>query len=218
MRQLEFEKVGGWGGKRRGSGRPNRTGSPNHMKRPRVTGKTPVHITLKLKKNVINLRSHEMRREFESCAEAAQEHGLSLNHFAILRDHMHLIGEVASNKALGNGMRSFSGRFSRAIRKITKMKGPVFIGRFHLHILRTPTEMKNALKYLFLNFARHSNLIEHLDEFTSAKYFPDLKRLLGRIRSPLLDDTWERRGPHGLPSFLKPPNSWLARVGWTRGF
>jgi REP element-mobilizing transposase RayT len=157
-----------------------------------------------------------MRREFESCAKKAQKFGLTINHFAILKNHLHLIVEVSGNAALGRGMRSFAGRFARAVRKRMKIAGPVFTGRYHLHVLKTPTEMKNALKYLFLNFARHSDLLDHVDEFCSAVFFHDLRGLLKGAANPLLARQLARWGPRGTPPYLRPPASWLARAGWMR--
>jgi hypothetical protein len=57
--------------------------------------------------------------------------------------------------------------------------GPVFKGRHHMRVLKTPTETKNALEYVLLNDSKHRDVIEHLDPFSSAKYFKGWKKLLG---------------------------------------
>lgn len=34
--------------------------------------------------------------------------------------------------------------------------GPVFSDRFHAHVLRTPAEVRNAVRYVIGNFASHA--------------------------------------------------------------
>jgi hypothetical protein len=66
----------------------------------------------------------------------------------------------------------------------------VFADRFHDHVLRTPTEVRNALRYVLGNAWRHGiRYVDGLDPFTSA-------------------------GPRGVP--LPEPHSWLLARGWRR--
>src|SRR5262245_57722941 len=58
--QISFEKVNGWGGKRRNAGRKNLSGLLGHGKRPRLKVTEPVHITLRLAKGVPSLRKDKM--------------------------------------------------------------------------------------------------------------------------------------------------------------
>src|SRR6185312_1812920 len=97
--------------------------------------------------------------------------GLYIVHFSLLNNHLHMIVEAQNNKALGIGMRSFGCRLGKAIRKVTGGVGSVFAGRYHLHVLKTPTEVKRALEYVLLNRNKHENLIEGIDEFSSATTF-----------------------------------------------
>ena len=72
-KQLELKKVKGWGGKRKGAGRPNRTGLVSHGKREKVDFKKPIHITMQLKKGASKLRTKEWMKEFSLAAKRAKD-------------------------------------------------------------------------------------------------------------------------------------------------
>lgn len=211
--QLTFRAVNGWGGKRRGAGRPNHSGLVSHMKRDDVDFKKPLHLTLKIRHSNWNLRCGEIAAQFKRSAERAQSFGLRILHYSILKDHIHLLVEAANNSDLAAGMRSFGSSFGKALRKIFGGVGSVFAGRYHLHVLRNPTVTKRALGYVLQNWAKHSKRLEHLDAFSSAPYFGHWKDLFGRQLSPIL----EGHKAAVLPHYLSPPMSWLARGGWKRG-
>src|SRR5437764_1471463 len=63
-KQLGFDKVNGWGGKRPGAGRLNRSGQVNHMRRPKVSLKTPLHVTLRLKDCLPGIRHKKLLKEW----------------------------------------------------------------------------------------------------------------------------------------------------------
>jgi hypothetical protein len=152
-------------------------------------------------------------------------------------NHVHLIVEAKSQKDLANGMRSLGGRFGRILRKhaesyrseksagikpksARKGSGAVFAGRYHIHVLKTPTEMRNALKYVLLNHAKHLKLIDHIDYFSSGPYFKKWKELLGSKASIMVIEQLETRRKANADAFidssLSLPQSWLARVGWLK--
>lgn len=210
-RQLEFKKVGGWGGKRKGAGRPNKSGQVSHAKRIRVRSSIPMHVTWRLKKGLPSLRRRQALKSFKRAAENAKEFGLRLLHFSILNNHVHMMVEANNNKELSSGMRSFGSSFGKAIRKVAGGRGSVFDGRFHLMPLSSPTQTRNALIYVLQNFSKHQNLLHHYDEFSSSPYFADWRRLLGKKRGPILNDLDEV----SMPKFLSEPRSWLASEGWT---
>jgi len=214
--QLTFKKVNGWGGKRRGAGRPNESGTVNHMGREEVNFKKPLHLTLRLKDEVrINLRSSEMLECFKECAEKAKTAGLRVIHFSVQSNHIHILAECRDNPTLSKGMKSLGCRLGKAIRQRCGGRGSVFKGRFHLHVLKTPREAKNGLGYVLLNQSKHQGLIPYNDRYSSAGYFYEWKKLLGRKVGPILSDWRKRDRP--LPSYLSAPKSWLAREGWMKG-
>lgn len=254
--QLIFSKVGGWGGNRAGAGRPNLSKTVNHMKRPTINGKMPLHITQKLSPGFPSLRTKTLLKEFNKAAREAKKFGFYVLHFSLLKNHLHMVVEAKNNKALGAGMRSLGCRMAKSIKnnanikkdadieKISDVKkipdiknissvrnspddakikrNKVFHGRYHLHVLRTPAETKNALKYVLLNHSQHWNSIDHIDAYSSGHKFEHWPKLLGRRFAGLIQveaDSNRKLGQINLKTYLdgiSPAQSWLARSGWMR--
>jgi hypothetical protein len=47
-------------------------------------------------------------------------------------------------------------RLARTINRIAGRTGKVFVDRYHLTLLRTPTQVKNALAYVINNAKKHA--------------------------------------------------------------
>jgi hypothetical protein len=112
-------------------------------------------------------------------------------------------------------MKSIGARLARAIQRAFALAGPVLDGRYHLRVLRTPREVRNAIAYVLLN-ARHHLLKRFrgsprrpfsvvLDAASSARWFDGWESAVPRIVT----------GPEDEPEVARP-HTWLARVGWRR--
>src|SRR5262249_22308709 len=110
MKQLEFKRTKGWGGKRRGAGRPNRTGTVSHGKREQVDFRKPLNITIKIKEKTVNLRSQIVFNALVEACKKAKQFDYHVIQFSILRDHIHMIVEAKNNEALDKGTKSLHGR------------------------------------------------------------------------------------------------------------
>jgi hypothetical protein len=64
--------------------------------------------------------------------------------------------EAANRKALSRALQALAIRVARAITRVLGRKGKVFADRYHMRILRTPTEVKNALRYVLDNRWKHT--------------------------------------------------------------
>ena len=210
-KQLSFKKLSGWGGKRKGAGRKNRTNQVAHAPRAKVSRKNPMHITMRMRKGVVNLRSHGIFKEFKRALKEAKRFGLNVNQFSLQGNHLHLIVEAQSNAFLASGMKSFGSRFAKAVLRASGQKGAAFAGRYHLHILKSPREAKNALKYVLLNQAKHLGVVEHIDSFSSGYFFKEWHKLV-KVRSWITAQLSESRRRDF--SHLSPAKSWLLREGW----
>src|SRR5690606_4761271 len=102
---------------KRGPGRPRkaaRAGSP-HTTRPELEARHPVHIVLRVVREVGSLRKRvvyaALREATISVAlrELHDKEGMAFRivHISIQRDHVHLIVEADSKTALSRGMQSF---------------------------------------------------------------------------------------------------------------
>jgi putative transposase len=162
-----------------------------------VCGRTPVHVTLRVRPHVWNLRSRRSFRVFEAALRAVRKRGdLRVGHFSIQGNHIHLIVETSDRASLAAGMKSIAIRLARGLNLMMASRGAVFADRYHSHVLRTPTEVRRAITYVLGNYRAHARRRgqtvhpEFVDGFASS--FPDHRHLLAE------------------------PNTWLLRVGWCR--
>ncbi|MCU0867701.1 MAG: hypothetical protein MUC36_28285, partial [Planctomycetes bacterium] len=146
----------GRGGARPGSGRkPKIPGQPGVDHRPRapLAQRFPVHVTLKLRSGLPRLRSKPAYDALRAAFAAGCARNLSgqfrLCHYAVLNDHLHLICEAAGRQALSRGLQGLLIRIARALNKLWSRRGSVFADRYHDHILKSPREVRNALRYVF---------------------------------------------------------------------
>jgi hypothetical protein len=81
---------------------------------------------------------------------------LRIVHFTVLGNHLHLIVEADGTRAFALGIRALSIRLARRLNEMMGRSGPVFPDRYHAHVLRTPAEVRNAVRYVLGNFESHA--------------------------------------------------------------
>jgi REP element-mobilizing transposase RayT len=130
--------------------------------------------------------------------------------FSIQRNHVHLVCEAATAKARARGMQGWGVRVARGINRYFGRHGKVFDDRYHLEVLTTPTQVRNALCYVLQNARRHAAKLDPrfhgADPFSSAWWFDGWK-----------DATWKSGLAPPETRTVAEPKSWLLRVGWQRG-
>ncbi len=160
-----------WGGKRKGAGRPPKADRPgvSHLKRPTLTHHLPVHITLRVQKQVWNLRTRRCFRIINRAFVAGCERfGFRLVHFSVQGNHFHLICEATDRRALSRGVQGLSIRLAKGLNRMMERSGRVFADRYHHRVLRTPTQVKDALNYVRHNARHHGQpLRDPVDPFCS---------------------------------------------------
>ena len=242
------------GGRRAGAGRKKvRLGEPNHISREQVTARTPVHVTLKLQPRLFGIHDHLRDGEFSSlrhrdylimfadAVRGAGKFGLRVLQYSIQQNHVHLIAEADTALAFARGMQSLTISFAKRLRnRLRQPSGKVFLGRYHAHVLKTPTEVKNTLFYVLQNTARHwekarvrqarhagaaasktqkTNMIIQ-DPFSSVQSFANPEKLFGIMASTSEAKKYLAGVKHvtqaAAGDFLSKPKSWLLNVGWMR--
>src|SRR5574338_324931 len=145
------------GGARPGAGRkPGPNPRVRHGRRSRVGRHVAAHVTLKLREGLRSLRDGRIVRALEETFRRGAERGdFRLLHYSIQNDHLHMIVEADDAHALGRGMMSLATRVARVVNRVFARAGTVFRDRYHLHVLRTPLEMRRALAYVLLNARKH---------------------------------------------------------------
>jgi len=146
-----------WGGARRGAGRKRRSPRRNVPHRPRARFRNgALHVTLRLRAEVWNLRTHRcfraLRRAFE---RGCERFGYRLVHFSVQGNHIHLVVEAPDAVQLGRAMKGLEVRMARALNKVMNRRGRVFADRYHSHLLRSPREAANAVRYVLENWRVH---------------------------------------------------------------
>ena len=127
-------------------------------------------------------------------------------HFSIQGDHIHFIIEADSREDLVKGMRGLGCRIARGLNKLWNRKGSVFPQRFHERVLKSLTQVRNALRYVLNNHRKHQGggpLPTRPDPFSTGIYFNGWS------------DFPQEHDPSGADSCVSPPG-WKIAIGWQR--
>lgn len=157
--QLGFEfpkgKVG-WGGRRDGAGR-KKTGKKyvRHRVRPWHDGNVPVHVTYKIRRGLPSLRLDGVAAAIVEAIRGCHKPTFRVCHYSIQADHVHMIVEAGSKVSLSRGMQGLAVRIVKRVNRALGRHGKLFKERYHARDLATPTEVRNALRYVLLNRAKH---------------------------------------------------------------
>ena len=202
------------GGARRGAGRKKRVSSRvAHRARPRITKDAPLHITLRLVDGIANLRTSRFFRTIHNIlVKAGAELPLRIIHYSVQCTHIHLLAECPDNAACSASMRTFGIRLAKGVNTMMGREGAVIRDRYHVHVLRTPREIRHAIAYVLCNSRKHA--------FERGFILPE--RWLDPCSSARTFDAWrDERGralriaEHRDPA-VSAPQSWLLRVAWRR--
>jgi REP element-mobilizing transposase RayT len=200
--------------RRRGGGRKPkgaRAGVP-HAKRQELSGREPVHVTLSTVPEVGRLRTKKayqcVRRALRALASRSKDRRFRICHVSIQGTHIHAIVEADSKPALSRGMQGFQISLAKHLNAELGRTGRVFADRYHMRVLRTPREVRNAIAYAINNWRHHGE----------DRAFP------GRAVDPYSTgghfDGW--LDPPSIPIAERgdlttsPPRTWLLRAGWKR--
>jgi REP element-mobilizing transposase RayT len=201
-KQIEFNlQKGTWGGRRENSGRMRiKSAGVAHRSREKVSMRTPVHINLKLSHSLRNGTGiAALRRSVENARKY-----LKILHYSLETNHIHLIIEAKDNEHLEMGMRSFTNTFVKMIGKGSLQKE-----RYHLHVLRTREEVRNAFRYVIMNHLNHTKMNSIKADLFSSLHTLDLKET-ARLYQVSIIETKKLR-----PVDLDQPSSWLAKQGFS---
>lgn len=193
-------------------GRPTR-GRRTSPHRPRITRHTPVHVTLRLRPDLPNLRRgklfHRVRSVLRTVAQLAD---FRVCHFSVQGNHVHLLCEAESAPALAQGVHRFATRLAWCIADVVGHRRPIFAERYHARILASPRETRNALRYVLLNGRRHARgplAADWFDPCSSAAWFDGWKEELP-WREPWMRELQREESP------VAQAKSWLLREGWRK--
>jgi len=225
VKQLTFNDyrmtTGEHGGPRPRAGRPTGKGSEvPHFKRPIFKEAEPGHVTIRLRKGLSSMRRKKFIREFRrSLREILTREDFRVVVYSIQSNHLHMIVEAADSDALASGMKAIASRLARAFNRVFHRSGKVLDGRYHLRVLKSPREVRNALSYVLFNHHQHHCEYQgfappvQIHPASSGRWFGGFLCV-----APILD--WSLEPDDFLGAGLcevSPAQSWLLCVGWMRG-
>lgn len=193
----------------------------SHASRAGFSSTTPAHVTVKLMPEVRSLRNKRVVRELErTFAAGCDRSEFRLVHYSLLGNHAHLIVEARDQHALGRGMMAIGSRLALAVNRVMgRKKGRVVADRYHARLLRTPREVRNALRYVLLNARKHAAATAHtakrmlevvLDPASSARWFDGWK-----TASRMVPSAPDAAAGREKPAVARA-RTWLLTVGWRR--
>jgi putative transposase len=121
--------------------------------------------------------------------DASGKFGMQVVHFSVQGNHLHLIVEADGKAALSKSMKGLAVRMAVGLNRLAKRRGTVFADRYHAHVMETPREVANTVRYVLQNYRKHAR-----------------ERLPAHWRDPFASSVAEP---------LREPKVWLLRVGWT---
>ena len=212
--RLCLGKRGGW---RPGAGRkPGPRPKVRHRSREKFPER-PCLVTVKVREGVSSLRNVRVVREVEDAfRRVGEREGFRLVAYSLQEDHLHAIVEAKGPEVLGRGMKSLLTRFARAVNRALGRRGAVLRERYHLRVLCSPTQVRNALRYVLLNSRRHQAkrlgtkalpAPVRIDPASSGRWF--------RWWKPGSVGALEAARPTDPPA-VRPAQTWLLAHGWKR--
>jgi REP element-mobilizing transposase RayT len=206
-------KPTGRGGWRPGAGRPKGRRTTPHDARPELSGRHPLHVTWRTGPHAPGLRSYYPERFIREAIAATRRESFGVVEYSIQGNHLHMLVEARSKKALEVGMRSLARRIVPKMRTKFAWKGKLFT-RYHARELRTPREVRNALRYVLLNARHHmagaeeDRIRDWVDPYSSGYWFE------GWHRSIVMNRDLAKVATIARPT--AKARTWLLSVGWRR--
>ena len=160
-----------WGGKRKGAGRKRK--SPlrrvSHKPRPGHAARFPLHVVLRARQDAPGLRRGQVFRAVQAALqEGAARPGFRLVHFSVQSNHLHFVVEAADKVALSRGMQGLAVRIARAVNLAVDRRGRLFADHYFARELKTPAEVRRAVRSVLDNRMLHGGLQPRTDACASA--------------------------------------------------
>jgi putative transposase len=175
----------------------------SHLQRPKFEKITPAHVTLRIANDIPSLRSSRRFRLIRACFQQARvRRGMRLVEFTVLSNHLHLIVEADTSVELSRGVQGLCVRLARALNAALTRHGRVFADHFHSELLKSPTRLVNAIRYVLANAEHHYDRAG-VDSFSSEA--PDAVEVLAAPRGWLLCGGWLRAPRHLIERLLRLP-------------
>ena len=160
-----------WGGKRAGAGRKRQSPVRRvpHKRRPEHLSRFPLHVVLRVRQDAPGLRRRQVFGAVRAAlVQGAARAGFRLVHFSVQGNHLHLVVEAIDKVALSRGMQGLAVRIARTVNRAAARTGPLFADHYFARELKTPAEVRRAVRYVLDNRMLHGQLQPQTDACASA--------------------------------------------------
>jgi REP element-mobilizing transposase RayT len=209
-RKPEPGKHGGW---RPGAGRKKKPGAVSHDARPSERADVPQHVTLRVVDGVSSLARDGLMKIIRRAIQQSHKDDFKVHEFNVLGNHLHLITTAANKVALSGGVAGLEVRLVYRLNSALSRSGKLFATRYHARYLKTPREVRNALRYVLLNRKHHDAEKKFskywIDPCSSAAWFE------GWAQPVRGDEPWKRQLLKSDRPTVKA-TVWLLATGWKR--
>ncbi|MBL8901482.1 MAG: transposase [Planctomycetes bacterium] len=207
--QLEFD-FRQHGGKRKGAGRKPKNAEPGLPHRQRAMKKRgqPLLITVRLADGLPSLRrGRALKLVLAALSASSDRHGMRIIHYTVQDNHLHLLVEADDRECVARGMNALLSPLARALNKLWARRGKVFPERYHDEVISTPTQARNALRYVLQNGKKHGVVAPSSIDLCSTAF--------------VFDGWKERPSIASIPTApvvaaVAPASTWLLTTGWRR--
>ncbi|MBL8898354.1 MAG: transposase [Planctomycetes bacterium] len=209
------------GGKRKGAGRKptnEKPGIPHKQRAPKKRSE-PLLVTVRLANNLSSLRRAASMKLVRAALSAARDrHGMRIIHYTVQADHLHLLVEADDRTCVARGMNALLSPLARALNKLWNRRGPVFPQRYHDEVISTPTQARNALRYVLQNGKKHGLVPRNsIDLCSSAPVFDGWKQQPSICATSMTATSMPAMSTPPIPiAAVAPATCWLLTTGWRR--
>ena len=168
---------------------------------------------MRIREGAPSIASGRLVRIIHGAIAASHKPTFRIVEFNILSNHLHLLCEAENKVRLARGVQGFAVRLVRRLNSALIRSGKLLAHRYHARALKTPREVRLALRYVLLNRKHHAAEKRFakgwIDPCSSAAWF-------GGWGEPIAQDEGWIRELCALPSPTMRAVTWLLRVGWRR--
>lgn len=161
-----------------------------------------MHVNFRYKAVIRNKTSLKLMKR---AIVNARRFGLRIIHYSMQSNHIHLIIEADNNEILTKGMRSLTITFAKGLKQ-----GRIQVQRYHLHVLKSVRETRNAVHYVLFNEQKHDKgTCSTVDEYSSLLCLNNAMELISELCRKKKIQIRIGRGERWLPDY---PESHILRL------
>ncbi|MBL8898063.1 MAG: transposase [Planctomycetes bacterium] len=127
-----------------------------HRQRAMKKRGQPRLITVRLADGLPSLRrGGALKLVLAALRASSDRHGMRIIHYTVQSNHLHFLVEADDRECVARGMNALLSPLARALNKLWGRRGKVFPDRYHDAVISTPTQARNALRYVLQNGKKH---------------------------------------------------------------